>query len=96
MTFTALVASPLLIPHVRTPGGRGGRRICAGTLDGDWALQVATGGGRMPSVTPYATPLALVHAYNAALRDARRAGLTSAPEPVQLTLDALRAAGAEL
>ena len=48
------------------------------------------------SVTVYGSPLALVHAFNAALRDAQRAGLTSRPEPVPLTLDALRAAGADL
>lgn len=92
MSFVAVVASPLLIAHVRNPGGQGGRRITAGRLDGDWALMVATGGGREPSVTPYASESALVHAYNAALRDARRAGLTSRPEPVALTVDALRAA----
>lgn len=95
MSFVALVASPLLIEHVRNPGGRGGRRICAGTQDGAWALQVATGRVRA-SVTSYATPLALVHAYDDVLRAARRAALTSAPEPAPLTLDALRAAGADV
>ena len=85
--FAPLVPSPLLIPHVRNPGGKGGRRIIAGTVAGEWALQVDG------SITEYGSPLALVHAFNAALRDARRAGLTSRPEPVLLTLDALRGAG---
>ena len=84
--FAPLVASPLLIPHVRNPGGQGGRRITAGRLDGDWALKVDD------AVTTYGSPVALVHAFNGALRDAGRAGLTSRPEPVPLTLDALRAA----
>jgi len=84
--FAPVVASPLLIPHVRNPGGRGGRRITAGRLDGSWALEVNG------AVTTYGSPVALVHAFNAALRDAARAGLTSRPEPVELTVDALRAA----
>jgi hypothetical protein len=84
--FEPLVASPLLIPHVRNPGGQGGRRITAGRLDGEWALAVDE------SVTEYGSPLALVHAFNAALRDAGRVGLTSRPEPIELTVDALRAA----
>ena len=84
--FAPLVASPLLIPHVRNPGGRGGRRITAGLLDGEWALEVNG------AVTRYGSDVALVHAFNAALRDAERAGLTSRPEPVALTLDALRVA----
>jgi hypothetical protein len=84
--FEALVASPLLIPHVRNPGGKGGRRITAGTVGGEWALRVND------AVTTYGSPVALVHAFNAALRDAARAGLTSRPEPVELTVDALRAA----
>ena len=88
--FAPLVASPLLIPHVRNPGGKGGRRITAGTVDGEWALEVDG------SVTEYGSPLALVHAFNAALRDAQRVGLTSRPEPVPLTLDALRGAGADV
>jgi hypothetical protein len=88
--FAPLVASPLLVPHVRNPGGQGGRRISAGTVGGDWALQVDD------AVTGYGSPMALVHAFNGALRDAARAGLTSRPEPVPLSLDALRAAGADV
>ena len=88
--FDPLVASPLLIAHVRNPGGCGGRRITAGRRDGEWALQVND------AVTTYGSPVALVHAFNGALRDAERAGFTSRPEPVPLTLDALRAAGADV
>jgi hypothetical protein len=88
--FEPLVASPLLIPHVRNPGGRGGRRITAGRRDGEWALDVNG------AVTEYGSALALVHAFNAAVRAAAHAGLTSRPEPVPLTLDALRAAGADV
>ena len=84
--FAPLVASPLLIPHVRNPGVRGGRRIAAGRLDGEWALQVND------AVTTYGSPVALVHAFNEALRNAGRVGLTSRPEAVKLTVDALRAA----
>ncbi len=84
------MASPLLIGHVRNAGGKGGRRITAGTVDGEWALAVNG------AVTEYGSPLALVHAFNGALRDAERAGLTSRPEPVPLTLHALLSAGADL
>ena len=94
-----LVRSPLLIARVRNPGGAGGRRLEAGVTSGRddgeraWALIEHRGGGRLPSQTLYATPQALVHAYNAALRDAERAGLASRPEAVALTIDALRLAG---
>ncbi len=88
--FEPLVPSPLLIPHVRNPGGRGGRRVTAGRLGEDWALAVND------AVTAYGSPVALVHAFNAALRGAGRAGLTSRPEPIPLTVDALQVAARAL
>lgn len=74
-----LATSPLLIPHVRNPGGKGGRRIYAGRVDGEYAVRVEPGG-----TTVYGSPLAAVHAFNAEVERARRDGLTSHPEPVAL------------
>ena len=54
--FDPLVASPLLIAHVRNPGGRGGRRITAGRLDGEWGIQYNY------AYTTTGTPLANVNA----------------------------------
>jgi hypothetical protein len=95
--FTSLVRSPLLIPRVRNPGGVGGRRLEAGlAASGDapraWALREERS-GRRASLTLFDSPIALVHAYNAALRAAARAGMASRPEATPLTLDALRSAG---
>jgi hypothetical protein len=80
MGFEVLARSPLLIPHVRNPGGKGGRRIEAGLLDGEYAVRVLPGG----SPTLYGSAQAAVHAFNAELERARRDGLTSSPEPVAL------------
>jgi hypothetical protein len=64
--FAPLVALPLLIPHVRDPGGRGGRRITAGRLDGsNAALRDAGRAG----LTSRPVPAALIlHARRSADR----------------------------
>jgi hypothetical protein len=92
--FTSLVASPLLIPHVRSPGGAGGRRVHAG-LDADRAFAVLVHDGRRPgSPVAYGSEAAAAQAFNAEVERARRAGLTSRPEPVALSGRALREARA--
>jgi hypothetical protein len=85
-----LVASPLLIPHVRNPGGAGGRRLRVLGEDGGFAL-VVEDHGRAPSRRWYGDPLALVHAYNDELRRAARGGLTSRPEAAPLSVEGFRA-----
>ena len=90
--FTALVSSPLLIAHVRSAGGAGGRRIHAG-LDAHAAFAVVVedwrGGGRPRA---YGSALAAAQAYNAELDRARRDGLAADPEPARLGEAALLAA----
>jgi hypothetical protein len=82
--FTALVSSPLLIAHVRSAGGAGGRRIHAG-LDADGAFAVVVEDGhRTRAPRAYGSASAAVHAYNAELDRARRDGLASDPEPARL------------
>ena len=87
-----VVTSPLLIRHVRGPGGAGGRRLRV-LLTGDGALDlvVEAGDGRR-WVTRFGTEIAVVHAYNTELRRAGRDGLASRPEATPLSLDGLRAA----
>jgi hypothetical protein len=87
--FTSLVASPLLIPHVRHPGGAGGRRVQAG-IDGDGAFAVLVQDGRRAgSAVAYGSAASAAQAFNAELLRARRAGLTSRPEPAPLSERAL-------
>jgi hypothetical protein len=93
--FRTLVASPLLIPHVRGAGGggsRGGRRVRAGVdADGDFAVVVEDGRGA-GDPRAYGSALAAAQGFNAELDRARRDGLASSPEPVPLTAAALLAA----
>lgn len=90
--FTALVSSPLLIAHVRSAGGAGGRRIRVG-LDGHGAFAVVVEDGHGAG-TPraYGSALAAAQAYNAELDRAPRDGLASDPEPARLGEAALLAA----
>ena len=87
-----LVASPLLVPHVRSPGGAGGRRLRVVREDGGFVL-VVEDHGRAPSRRWYGEPPALVHAYNDELRRAARGGLTSRPAPAPLSARGLPRAG---
>jgi hypothetical protein len=90
--FTALVSSPLLIAHVRSAGGAGGRRIHAG-LDGQAAFAVVVEERRGAGAPrAYGSALAAAQAYNAELDRARRDGLASDPEPARLGEAALLAA----
>jgi hypothetical protein len=83
VSFEILASSPLLIPHVRNPGGKGGRRIHAGRVGDDFAVRVDSS-GKTPSLTVYGSADAAVHAFNAELERAGRDGLQSNPEPVPL------------
>ena len=90
--FTALVSSPLLIAHVRSAGGAGGRRIHAGLdAQGAFAVSVEDGHGA-GAPRAYGSALAAAQAYNAELDRARRDGLASNPEPARLGEAALLAA----
>jgi hypothetical protein len=89
-----LVASPLLVPHVRSAGGAGGRRPRVVPQDGGFALMVEDH-GKAPSRRWYGDALALVHAYNDELRRAARAGLTSRPQPAPLSVAGFRALAAD-
>jgi hypothetical protein len=88
-----LLTSPLLVARrARSSGGAGGRRLrVAAAGDGGYEL-VVEDHGRAPSARRYADAAAVVHAFNAELRRAARAGLTSRPEPAALSVAALRAA----
>jgi hypothetical protein len=90
--FTALVSSPLLIVHVRSAGGAGGRRVHAG-LDAGGAFAVVVQDGRVTGAPrPYGSALAAAQAYNAELDRARRDGLASDPPAAQVGEAALLAA----
>ena len=90
--FRTLVASPLLIPHVRNPGGRGGRRVRAG-VDAAGAFAVVVEDGRgTGDPRAYGSALAAAQGFNAELDRARRDGLASSPEAVPLTEATLLAA----
>lgn len=91
--LTVLVSSPLLIPHVRSPGGSGGRRIRAGLADdrdGGQAFALAVeAGGRQPSLRLFGSALACAHAFNDELRRADRDGLHASPPAQTLSEQAL-------
>ena len=90
--FVALVSSPLLIGHVRNPGGTGGRRVHAG-LDAEGSFAVAVQDGRgLGAPRAYGSALAAAQGFNAELDRARRDGLASSPEPAALSEAALLAA----
>ncbi len=94
--LTVLISSPLLIPHARSAGGSGGRRITAclvdgGTDGGAFALAVETG-GQQPSMRTFGSALACAHAFNDELRRAARDGLASSPPPQTVSAQALLAA----
>lgn len=91
--LTVLISSPLLIPHVRSAGGSGGRRIRAGLVDGGsdgaaFALSVESS-GQQPSMRTFGSALACAHAFNDELRRAARDGLASSPPPQALSAQAL-------
>ncbi len=91
--LVVLVSSPLLVPHVRSAGGSGGRRIRAGVVGAarTFALSVEAG-GRAPSLRTFGSALACAHAFNDELRRAARDGLHSRPPAQSLTAEALHAA----
>ena len=84
--FAPVVASPLLIPSVRGPGGAGGRRVTAGVrvAPASFALLV-DGSGRAPSLTAYGSATACAHAFNDALGRAARDGLGASPAATPIT-----------
>jgi hypothetical protein len=85
-----LFESPLLIARrARSGGGVGGRRILVEAAGDGYVVRVEGSGAREDHA---AGALQAVQAFNHALRDAGRAGLTSRPEPVALTVPALEAA----
>ena len=85
-----LVESPLLIARrARSGGGVGGRRIVVEAVGDGYVVRVEGSGAREDHA---AGALQAVQAFNHALRDAARAGLTARPEPVELTVAALDAA----
>lgn len=85
-----LFESPLLIPRrARSGGGVGGRRVVVEAAGEGYVVRVEGSAARGDHV---AGALQAVQAFNHALRDAARAGLTSRPEPVELTVAALEAA----
>jgi hypothetical protein len=85
-----LHASPLLIARgARSGGGTGGRRIVAEAEGDGYVVRVEGTGAREDHA---AGALQAVQAFNHALRDAARAGLTARPEPAELTVAALEAA----
>jgi hypothetical protein len=85
-----LFASPLLIARrARSGGGTGGRRVVVEAVADGYIVRVE---GSVTHADHLAGALQAVQAFNRALRDAARAGLTSRPEPAQLTVAALEAA----
>jgi hypothetical protein len=85
-----LFESPLLIARrARSGGGVGGRRIVVEAVGDGYVVRVEGAGAREDHA---AGALQAVQAFNHALRDAARAGLTALPEPVELTVAALDAA----
>lgn len=96
--FTALLASPLLIPHVRSAGGRGGRRVTAGMVVADQAAfaVLVEDSDHQPSLSITGNATACAHAFAEQLRRAGRAGLSAEPPAVAPDGAALVAAGAAL
>jgi len=95
--FTPIVDSPLLIAHVRGPGGTGGRRIRAGLqVDPPAFAVLVEWSGRRPSLTAYGSAEACAQAFNDELRRAARDGLGSMPEPARASAELLLALGGEL
>lgn len=94
--MTVLFESPLLIARgARSGGGSGGRRISVELRDAQYVVVISgSGPGPAPGERAVAGTLQAVQAYNQALRESGRAGLTSRPEPVALSVDALDAARA--
>lgn len=89
-----LARSPLLIPRgARSAGGVGGRRIVlalVGTSADGEAEYLITVAGDVSRTYDCVGDLAAVQAFNTALEDAARAGLTSNPEPARVNEDGLR------
>lgn len=84
-----LVRSPLLIPRgARSGGGVAGRRVELFAAGGGYRVQVR---GDVSRDAQADDAFAAVQQFNHALREAARAGLTSVPEPAELTLTALHA-----
>ena len=85
-----ILESPLLIPRVRSPGGAGGVRVEL-LADDEGGFLIRADGREHHA----GTALAAAQMFNDEVRSARRRGLTSRPEPVVLSAEAVqRARGA--
>lgn len=82
--------SPLLIPRgARSGGGMGrGRRVVLAWTGGEYVVTVA---GDVSREYRSGDELPAVQAFNTALDDAARAGLTAVPAPATLSVEELRA-----
>lgn len=95
--FHPVVESPLLIARgARSGGGSGGLRVSAGWIAGEGLVVVVEGAGRPTRLQAYGSEVAVAHAFNDEVRRAERSGLTSRPEPVELSADAFSRALAAL
>lgn len=82
-----LVRSPLLIGRgARSAGGSAGRRVELFAVADGYRVRTS---GDVERDALAGDPLSAVQHFNQAVREAARAGLTSAPEPTPLTIDAL-------
>ena len=96
-SFAALVRSPLLIGHVRSPGGAGGRRVSAGIALGDEpAFAVLVEGGGSTALSRYGNAVACAYAFADELRRASHDGLAARPAARPVMPAELLATGARL